>query len=92
VEHAPEIPDCRDLSQAHRVVTDGLRFDDSVPLINLDNIIMRKGIIFKIMDAMKIWLTVYVVFHHCLFMVKHSDGNKCYVVTCRGVFFLDSSC
>jgi hypothetical protein len=54
VEHAPEITDCRDLSQAHRVVADGLRFDDSVPLINLDNIIMRKGIIFKIMDVMKI--------------------------------------
>jgi hypothetical protein len=33
-EHAPEVPECWDLSQAHRVVDDGLRFDDSVPLIN----------------------------------------------------------
>jgi predicted subunit of tRNA(5-methylaminomethyl-2-thiouridylate) methyltransferase len=38
VEHAPEMSDCQDLSQAHRVVADGLRFDDSVPLINHDNI------------------------------------------------------
>jgi hypothetical protein len=36
VEHAPEMPDCRDLIQAHRVVADGLRFDDCVPLINHD--------------------------------------------------------
>jgi hypothetical protein len=53
VEHAPEITDCRDLSQAHRVVTDGLRFDDSVPLINHDNIIIQKGIIFRTIEAMK---------------------------------------
>jgi hypothetical protein len=32
---------------------------------------------------MKIWLAEYVVFHHCPFMVKHSDENKRYVVTCR---------
>jgi hypothetical protein len=36
VEHAPEMPDCRDLIQAHRVVADGLQFDDSVPLVNHD--------------------------------------------------------
>jgi hypothetical protein len=82
-EHAPEIPDCRDLSQAHRVVDDGLRFDDSVPLINHNNIIIQKGIIFKIMEAIKIWLAEYVVFHHRLFMVKYSDENKHYVVTYR---------
>jgi hypothetical protein len=29
-EHAPGMLDYRDLSQAHRVVADGLRFDDSV--------------------------------------------------------------
>jgi hypothetical protein len=52
-EHAPEMPDCWDLSQAHRVVADGLRFDDSVPLINHDNIIIRKGIIFRTIEAMK---------------------------------------
>jgi hypothetical protein len=46
VKHAPEMPDCRDLSQAHRVVADGLRFDDSVPLINHDNVIIQKCIIF----------------------------------------------
>jgi hypothetical protein len=75
--------DCQDLSQAHRVVADGLRFDDNVPLINYDTIIIRKGIIFKTMEAMKIWLATYVVFHHRPFMVKHSDENKRYVVTCR---------
>jgi hypothetical protein len=83
VEHAPEMSDCQDLSQAHRVVADGLRFDDSVPLINHDNVIIRMDIIFKIMDAMKIWLVEYVVFHHHPCMVKHSDENKRYVVTCR---------
>jgi hypothetical protein len=70
-------------SQAHRVVADGVRFNDSVPLINHDNVIIQKGIIFKTMDMMKIWLVEYVVFHHCPFMVKHSDENKRYVLTCR---------
>jgi hypothetical protein len=40
VEHAPEMPDYQDLSQAHQVVADGLQFDDSVPLINYDNVII----------------------------------------------------
>jgi hypothetical protein len=71
------------LSQAHRAVTVGLRFDDSVPLINHDNVIIRKGIIFKTMEAMKIWLAEYAVFHHHPFMVKHSDENKLYVFTYR---------
>jgi hypothetical protein len=39
-EHASEMPDCWDLSQAHRIVADGLRFNDSVPLINHDNVII----------------------------------------------------
>jgi hypothetical protein len=43
VEHAPEMLDCQDLSQAHRAVADGLWFDDSIPLINDDNVIIRKG-------------------------------------------------
>jgi hypothetical protein len=77
------MPDYRDLSQAHRVVADGLQFDDSVPLINHDNVIIRKGIIFKTMEAMKIWLVECAVSHHHLFMVKHSDENKRYVVTCH---------
>jgi hypothetical protein len=69
------------LSQAYRVVADGLRFDDSVPLINHDNIIIRNGIIFKTMEAMKIWLAEYAVFYYLPFMVKHSDENKRYVIT-----------
>jgi hypothetical protein len=40
VEHAPKMPDYQDLSQAHQVVADGLRFDDSVPLINYGNVII----------------------------------------------------
>jgi hypothetical protein len=83
VEHDANMPDCRDLSQAHQVVADGLRFTDNVPLINHDNVIIRKGIIFKTMEAMKIWLVKYAVFHHHLFMFKHSDENKCYIVTCH---------
>jgi hypothetical protein len=81
VEHAPEVPDCWDLSQVHRVVADGFRFDDSVPLINHDNVIIWKGIIFKTMKAMKIWLAEYAVFHHYPLIIKHSNENKCYVVT-----------
>jgi hypothetical protein len=53
-EHVLEMPDCWDLSQAHRVVADDLRFDDSVHLINHDNVIIRKEIIFKTMETMKI--------------------------------------
>jgi hypothetical protein len=53
-EHASKMPDCRDLSQAYQAVVDGLRFDDSVPLINHDTAIIRKGIIFKTMEVMKI--------------------------------------
>jgi hypothetical protein len=82
-EHTHEIPDCQNLSQAHRAVADGLQFDDSVPLINHDNVIIWKGIIFKTMEVMKIWLAEYVVFYHCPFMVKYSDENRCYVLTCR---------
>jgi hypothetical protein len=63
VEHAPEMPDYRDLSQAHQVVADDLLFDDSVPLINHDNVIIQKGIIFKTIETIKIWLVEYVVFH-----------------------------
>jgi hypothetical protein len=70
-------------SEEHRVVADGLRFNDSVPLINHDNVIIQKGIIFKTMDVMKIWLVEYAVFHHRPFMVKHSDENKRYVLTCH---------
>jgi hypothetical protein len=81
VEHAPEMLDCRDFSQAHRTVANCLRFDDSAPLINYDNIIIRKGIIFKIMEAMKIWLAEYAMFHHHPFMVKHSNEDKHYVIT-----------
>jgi hypothetical protein len=82
-EHAPEIPDCRGLSQAHRAIADGLRFDDSVPLINYDNLIIWKGIIFKTIETMKIWLVEYAMFHHRPFLVKHSDENKRYVLTCH---------
>jgi hypothetical protein len=46
-----EVLDCRDLSQAHRVVVDGIRLDDSVPLINCDNAIIWKGVVFKTMEA-----------------------------------------
>jgi hypothetical protein len=73
--------DCQDLSQEHRVVADGLRFDDNDSLINYDNVIIRKGIIFKIMEKMKIGLAEYALFHHHSFMVKHSNENKCYVIT-----------
>jgi hypothetical protein len=83
VEHAPEMPDCWNLSHAHQVVTDGLQFDDSVPLINHDNVIIRKGNIFKTIEAMKIWLVEYAVFHHLCFRVKYSDENKRYILTSR---------
>jgi hypothetical protein len=46
--------DCRNLSQAHRAVADGVWFNDNVSLINHDNVIIQKGIIFKIMETMKI--------------------------------------
>jgi hypothetical protein len=72
-----------DLSQAHWAVADDLRFDDNVPLIYHDNVIIRKGIIFKTMEVMKIWLVEYAVFHQHPFMVKHLDENKRYVLTCR---------
>jgi hypothetical protein len=83
VKHAPEMSDCRVLSQAHKAVADGIRFNDNVSLINHDNIIIRKGIIFKTMETMKIWLAEYVVFHHHLFMVKYSDENKRYIIICH---------
>jgi hypothetical protein len=54
-----------------------------VPLINSDNVIVWKGIVFKTMVAMKIWLVEYTMFHHYPFIVKHSNENKCYVVICR---------
>jgi hypothetical protein len=82
VELAPKITDCWDLSQAHRAVADGLWFNDSVPLINYDNVIIWKDIIFKTLEVMKLWVAEYVVFHHRPFMVKHSDENRHYVLNC----------
>jgi hypothetical protein len=84
-EHAAEVPDCRNLSQAHRVVVDGLLLDDNVDIINNDNVVIWNGIVFNIMKAMKIWLVEYAVFHHHSFIVKHSDKNKhCLVICHRG--------
>jgi hypothetical protein len=83
IEHAPVMPDYRDLSQEHWVIACGLGFDESVSLINHDNVIIWKGIIFKTIDAMEIWLAEYALFHHRPFMVKHSDENKRYVLTYR---------
>jgi hypothetical protein len=40
VEYAPEMPDCRDMSQAYWAIADGLRFDDNVSFINHDNVII----------------------------------------------------
>jgi hypothetical protein len=80
-KHVPDVPD-RDLSQAHHVVADGFQLDDSVPPINLDNLIIQKGILFKTMDALNIWFVEYTVFHHCPFIVKNSDESKCYIVIC----------
>jgi hypothetical protein len=40
-DFAPVVPDCRDLSEAHRAVADGTQFNDSVPLINNDNVIIQ---------------------------------------------------
>jgi hypothetical protein len=75
-EHALEMPDCRNLSQTYRVVADGFRFNDNVSLINHDNVIIRKGIIFKTMDVMKIWLTEYVVFHHRLASLSSNSDTR----------------
>jgi hypothetical protein len=72
VKHEADVPDCWDLSQTHRDVVDGLQLDNSVPLINRDNVIIREGIVLKIIEAMKIWLTEYVLFHHRPFIIKHS--------------------
>jgi hypothetical protein len=74
------------LSQAHRAIADGLYFDDNVPIINHDNIIIWKNIVFKTMEAMKIRLAEYMVFQHYLFIIKHSVGNKCHIVICRHGF------
>jgi uncharacterized Zn-finger protein len=78
-----EVPDCRDLNQAHRVIADGLQLDDSVPIINHDNVIIREGILFMTTEEMKIWLAEYAVFNHRLFIIQHSNENKCYIVICH---------
>jgi hypothetical protein len=45
-EHAPELPDCQDFNHAHRVVANGLQFDDSVSLINHDNVIIYRRVLY----------------------------------------------
>jgi hypothetical protein len=50
--------------------------------INLDNLIIYKGIVFKTMEALKIWLAEYAMFRHRPFNVKNSDESKCYTVIC----------
>jgi hypothetical protein len=49
VKHATEVPNCQDLSQSHRAVVDGFQLDDNVHIINHDNVIIRKSIVFKTM-------------------------------------------
>jgi hypothetical protein len=56
MKHATEVLDYRDLNEAQRVVADGLHLDDNVSLINHDNVIILKCIVFKIMESMEIWL------------------------------------
>jgi hypothetical protein len=73
------------LSRAHHVVADGFQLDDNVPPINLDNLIIQKSIVFKTMDALKICLVEYVVFHHCPFIINNLAESKCYIVICRHV-------
>jgi hypothetical protein len=51
-----------------------------VCLINCDNVIIWKGIVFNIIETIKIWLTEYAVFYHCPFIVKHTDEKKHYTV------------
>jgi hypothetical protein len=82
-EHAAEVSDYQGLSGAHRTVADGLQLDDSAPIINHDNIIIQKGVVFKTMEAMKIWLVEYAMFRHSSFVVKHANENKRYVVFCH---------
>jgi hypothetical protein len=53
-----------------------------MPPINLDKLIIQKGIVFKTMDALKIWLAEYAVFHHCPFIVKNSDESKHHIAIC----------
>jgi hypothetical protein len=53
-EYAAKVTDCQDLSQTYRIVPDGLQLDDSMSIINYDNIIIRKGIVFKTIKAIKI--------------------------------------
>jgi hypothetical protein len=62
-----------------------------VPPVNHDNVIIHKGIIFKTIMAMNIWLAEYVVFHHRPFMVKHSDENKALCHYLSSWLSLDSS-
>jgi hypothetical protein len=69
-DFAPVVPDCQDLSEAHRAVVDGTQFDDNVPLINNDNAIIQQGIVFKLMEALKIWLVEGEWFHHRLSLSK----------------------
>jgi hypothetical protein len=54
-----------------------------VSLLNHDNVIIWKDIVFKTTETMKIWLVEYVTFHHRPFVIKHSDENKCYVIICQ---------
>jgi hypothetical protein len=53
------MPDYRDLSQAHRAIADGLRFYDSISLINYDNDIIRKGIM--VYGSMIVYLSLIMI-------------------------------
>jgi hypothetical protein len=55
-EHAPNVLDCQDLSQTHHAIANDFQFDDIVPPINLDNLIIQEGIVFKTIVTLKIWL------------------------------------
>lgn len=82
MDRDPLVPDCRDISQGHRAVADGDYEDNSVPRVELVDVI-HTGLMFENMEALKMWLAEYSVLHCRPHQVKNSHEQRRYIVKCK---------
>lgn len=81
--HDPVVADYNDLSQAHKARAHG-REDGLVDVPNPGaSTIIKKGLVFKNMSALKTWLREYAIVHNRPYKVKNSDAQRRYTIKCE---------
>jgi NAD-dependent dihydropyrimidine dehydrogenase PreA subunit len=77
------VPNYRDVSMVHMAVYDtGLQLSSHSLYNHKDGGILRKGMVFRTMAEMKLFLQDYAVWHHRPYRVTHSDKGERYQCAC----------